>query len=207
MQAKYSDYGYRSDHEAHTCAYLLPHLQRLLGSPRGPILDLGCGNGAIALHLIREGFDVYGVDASASGIAIANRQAPGRFHVMDLGSRQLPAALEALHFEHVISTEVVEHLYDPRAMVSMARGLLAPRRGSLILSTPYHGYIKNLALALAGRMDGHFTALWAGGHIKFFSRSTLSQLLTQEGFTVTDFLGAGRLPWLWKSMLMKARVA
>jgi hypothetical protein len=37
------------------------------------------------------------------------------------------------------------------------------------VSTPYHGYHKNLGLALSGKMDAHFTALWEGGHIKFFS--------------------------------------
>ena len=43
-----------------------------------------------------------------------------------------------------------------------------------MLSTPYHGYLKNLALAVSGRMDRHFTALHVGGHIKFFSIETLT---------------------------------
>ena len=205
MKAGYVDYGYRSGEGAHTSAYLLPHLERLLGREPGSVLDLGCGNGAVALRLIAKGFDVYGVDASESGIAIANRSAQGRFHVMDLSERQLPAALATLQFSHVISTEVIEHLYDPRALLATAHTLLAPRRGTLILSTPYHGYLKNLGLALTGKMDGHFTALWSGGHIKFFSRATLSQLLLEEGFRTIDFAGAGRLPWLWKSMLLKAQ--
>jgi len=77
----------------------------------------------------------------------------------------------------------------------------------LIVSTPYHGYLKNLALAVTGKLDAHFTALWDGGHIKFFSRSTLEQMLREEGFDVQAFVGAGRWPFLWKSMLMKARLA
>jgi len=43
-----------------------------------------------------------------------------------------------------------------------------------------------------------------GGHIKFWSRATLTALLAEEGFTVAHFEGAGRLPYLWKSMVVVA---
>jgi len=65
--------------------------------------------------------------------------------------------------------------------------------------------LKNLALAATGKLDGHFTVLWDGGHIKFFSRRTLTTLLEQEGFHVVEFRGAGRWPYLWKSMVLAAR--
>ena len=74
------------------------------------------------------------------------------------------------------------------------------------MSTPYHGYLKNLALAITGKMDAHFGPLWDGGHIKFWSRKTLSRLLEEKGFEVTDFAGCGRVPYLWMSMLVKGRI-
>jgi len=77
--------------------------------------------------------------------------------------------------------------------------------GYLIVTTPYHGYFKNLALAILGKWDQHLTALWHGGHIKFWSRATLTQLLVNNGFHVMDFRGVGRIPWLWKSMVIVAR--
>ena len=46
---------------------------------------------------------------------------------------------------------------------------LAEPGGTAIVSTPYHGYWKNLAMALSGKLDAHFTALWDHGHIKFWS--------------------------------------
>ena len=79
--------------------------------------------------------------------------------------------------------------------------------GRLILSTPYHGYLKNVALAVSGRLDAHHTVLWDGGHIKFFSRRTLEEMLRQGGFKPLEFVGAGRLPYLWKSMVISAEVA
>jgi hypothetical protein len=76
--------------------------------------------------------------------------------------------------------------------------------GRFICSTPYHGYLKNLALALCNRWDQHANPLWRGGHIKFWSRKTLSQLLTDVGFVNLRFSGAGRISYLWMTMLMAA---
>jgi hypothetical protein len=43
------------------------------------------------------------------------------------------------------------------------------------------------------------------GHIKFWSRKTISQLLNENGFRVVRFIGAGRLPLVWKSMIVVAQ--
>ncbi len=206
MNSSYRDYGHASTVPSWSCAYLLPQLRKMLGTPAGAILDVGCGNGATARALLAEGYDVFGVDASESGIELANGETPGRFYLLDLNTGEIPAALAGRAFQFVISTEVIEHLYEPRRLVAFARRMLAPE-GRLIISTPYHGYLKNLALAISGRLDNHFTALWDGGHIKFFSRKTLEQLLREEGFEIDSFAGAGRLVWLWRSMLVKARIS
>jgi 2-polyprenyl-6-hydroxyphenyl methylase/3-demethylubiquinone-9 3-methyltransferase len=66
----------------------------------------------------------------------------------------------------VISLEVVEHVYAPRHYARTLFDLVEPG-GAAIISTPYDGYWKNITLALSGRMDSHFTALWDHGHIKF----------------------------------------
>lgn len=78
--------------------------------------------------------------------------------------------------------------------------------GRVVLSTPYHGYLKNLCLAITGQLDHHFTVLWEGGHIKFWSKKTITKLLTDNNFTVINFRGVGRLPYLWKSMVIVAEV-
>jgi 2-polyprenyl-3-methyl-5-hydroxy-6-metoxy-1,4-benzoquinol methylase len=204
MSGQYRDYGYDSGLRSCAHAYLLPQLRRMLAGCTGPILDVGCGNGAISRALLGDGLDVYGIDASASGVDIANAAAPGRFFVVDVAETALPPALAAKRFEVVIATEVIEHLYAPRALLGLAHRALGGS-GWLVLSTPYHGYLKNLVMALTGTLDRHFTALWDGGHIKFFSRKTLARMLREEGFEVTEFAGAGRWPYLWKSMIVKAR--
>ena len=209
------DYGW-NEQTPHTETYLLAPLQQLLRefvphperqaspSQRPAVLDLGCGNGALAEELLSWGYDPIGIDPSASGIAQAQRRLPSiPFHQAPAD----PAALAQLQlpaFDAVVSTEVVEHVYSPRQWATAAYASLKPG-GVLICSTPYHGYLKNCALALSGKLDAHFTALWDGGHIKFWSRRTLTALLQEAGFQPLAFRGAGRFPWLWKSMLLVAR--
>jgi len=206
-ETSYRDYGYTDSAQTWSHAYLWNVVSTLLPAadqcPHG-VIDLGCGNGAMAGRLLDLGYKANGVDASATGIAIANQQHPGQFHVADFSVGRLPLAIADHRFDVALSTEVIEHLYDPRALLKMARSVLQPG-GLLVVTTPFHGYFKNLALAATGKLDGHFTVLWDGGHIKFFSRRTLTILLEQEGFQVVAFRGAGRWPYLWKSMVLAAR--
>jgi 2-polyprenyl-6-hydroxyphenyl methylase/3-demethylubiquinone-9 3-methyltransferase len=104
----------------------------------------------------------------------------------------------------IVSSEVIEHLFLPRRLPETAFALLRPG-GLFILTTPYHGYMKNLALSLMNKWDDHHTVHHDGGHIKFFSEKTLRELLENSGFAALTFNNAGRLPWLWKSMVCRAQ--
>jgi len=206
MSVRPAQYRYSDFSEGHAHAYIFAVLRRMLGAPAGPILDLGCGSGWMAMELASVGYEVYGVDASESGIRLAKSRNPDAFFLMDVQDSDLPVELQDIRFTTVISTEVIEHLYEPRALIRLARTVLRKNGGGrLSVSTPYHGYFKNLALSLAGKFDHHHTVLWDGGHIKFFSRRTLEKMLQEQEFDITGFAGAGRLPFLWKSMLVSGR--
>ena len=166
------------------------------------VLDVGCGNGALCGALAKAGFTVAGCDMSEDGIRLAREAYPNvQFQVA--GVYDNPGAFAGT-FDAVVSTEVIEHLYLPRFLPRFAFRALRPE-GHLILSTPYHGYLKNLVLALTGRWDSHLNPLWDGGHIKFWSPATLGQMLSEEGFCVAEQIGAGRIPYFWKSMILVAR--
>ena len=164
------------------------------------ICDLGCGNGHISGRLAALAYDVTGIDASASGIQIAQRAYPQVNFVQALIDRDLNLG----QFDLVISSDVIEHLYHPSDLLEATVSQLKPG-GHVLLGTPYHGYLKNLVLAATGKMDAHFSALHNGGHIKFFSVSTLSRLMRAHGFDDLSFTFYGRAPWLWKNMICHAR--
>jgi 2-polyprenyl-6-hydroxyphenyl methylase/3-demethylubiquinone-9 3-methyltransferase len=196
----YADSGLNSSH-----SYLLPALLRelsrvTLGEKR--LFDLGCGNGSIAAAVSKDGWDVTGVDVSSEGIAQAQRAYPDLR--LEIGSGYDDLATRYGRFPVVVSLEVVEHLYDPRRYARTLFDLLEPG-GVAIVSTPYHGYVKNLVMAVAGKMDAHFHALWDHGHIKFWSIPTLTALLTEVGFETPRFERVGRVPPLAKSMIAIAR--
>ena len=147
-----------------------------------------------------------GVDPSEDGINQAqlrkeNRKAGPELH---LGNAYDDLAASYGRFPCVVSLEVVEHVYFPRKYAKCVRGLLEPG-GMAIISTPYHGYWKNLALALTGKFDEHFTALWDHGHIKFWSVRTLSMLFEEQGLQVEKVIRVGRFPTLAKSMILVIR--
>jgi 2-polyprenyl-3-methyl-5-hydroxy-6-metoxy-1,4-benzoquinol methylase len=199
--------GYRWQSAEPTCAhaYLWPALRRILaeGTAEGRakrVFDLGCGNGATARALAAEGWEVAGVDPSPEGVAHA------RASGLDLriGSAYDDLAIEFGRWPFVLCLEVVEHVYFPHRLARTLFELCDP--GALaIVSTPYHGYWKNLALSLVpGAWDRHHHPLTDHGHIKFWSERTLGALLLQAGFAAVGFHRLGRIPALAKSMIAVA---
>jgi 2-polyprenyl-6-hydroxyphenyl methylase/3-demethylubiquinone-9 3-methyltransferase len=172
------------------------------------VLEIGCGNGSTANRLARRGdLEVVAVELSESGIDQARANMDPRFPVQfEVASAYDDLAARFGRFDLVLSLEVIEHLYSPRVFLDRARDALVDQ-GHLLLSTPFHGYWKNLALALTGKLDLHFTALWDGGHIKFWSERTLRALLDERGFNVFGFHRCGRVPPFAKSMIAFARKA
>jgi len=183
--------------------YLAPTTIRLLReSGARMVLDLGCGNGAFTALLQRSGFEMRGSDISDSGLEVARRQCPDiQFFHHDL-SKPLPDA-HVGHYDAVVSIEVVEHLLLPRMLMSNALSALRPG-GLFILSTPFHGYWKNLVLAALNKFDDHWHPLRDFGHVKFFSKKTLFFLFREYGFHVNEFVRVGRVPVMACSMIIAA---
>jgi 2-polyprenyl-3-methyl-5-hydroxy-6-metoxy-1,4-benzoquinol methylase len=201
----YSDYTFESAAESHMHRLLMPHVMALAGTLKAGtrVLDVGCGNGAACAEFIRQGCEVVGIDLSEQGIAWARKAHPeGRFEMLAADALMLDH-LQEPPFDLVISSEVVEHLYAPREWAKGCLRALKPC-GRLICSTPYHGYLKNLAISLLGRWDFHADPLWDGGHIKLWSPRSLSRLLTEVGLVNLKFRGAGRLPFLWMTTIVSA---
>jgi 2-polyprenyl-3-methyl-5-hydroxy-6-metoxy-1,4-benzoquinol methylase len=164
------------------------------------VLDLGCGNGSFTSLLAASGFTMTGLDHSSTGIQIARtKHSQVRFAQHDV-TLPLPEAYRR-KFDAVVSAEVIEHLLLPRLLLQNALSALKPG-GLFILTTPYHGYWKNLALALAGKFDNHWHPLRDYGHVKFFSKSTILALFSEFSLRDIQFETVGRIPALARSMIV-----
>lgn len=200
-----TEYRYNSSSPSWSNQYLWKPLEQLvlLEHPaEHRIFEVGCGSGATANMLSQHGFTVTAIDPSKSGIEQAKSGYP---HILfEEGSAYDDLANKYGTFPIVVSLEVVEHCFWPTKYAKTIYDLLESK-GTAIISSPYHGYIKNCALALAGKFDSHWSPLWDGGHIKFWSPVTLRALLEKVGFTSIKFIRVGRIPPLAKSMIAVAR--
>lgn len=182
-----------------------PVLRALATAPKGRpnrVFDLGCGNGSWANLLHEKGYDVVGVDPSVNGIAIAKERYPNL--KLEAGSAYDDLVCQFGQFPACISVEVVEHLYAPRTYAANLYALLEPG-GIAVVTTPYHGYWKNLLVGVLGRWDVHFSPMWDHGHIKFWSEKTLGELLREAGFKSIHFQRPGRIfPCFARSMVAVA---
>ena len=206
MTNRVETYGWNSDRGPHSCDYLAPVVLAWLRELQPQkVIDLGAGNGALCRTMAEAGHTVVGIEPDAAGVEIARRQCP-RVQIYQLGVDDAPDAVMRDHpdgFDIAVSTEVLEHLYAPRRLPAFAHVVLR-RGGHLLVTTPYHGYLKNLAISVVGGWDRHADPLWDGGHIKLFSRRTITRLLNEAGFRLVSFGGVGRMPYLWKSMVVVA---
>ncbi len=201
-EAHYPEWVFSGEAENHR--YLVPAVLRAL--PPGPVrvLDLGCGNGALTGRIKAAGKDVAGVDFTPSGIERAREHNPGvPFHVHDL-NEPLPESLRG-RFDVVVSAEVIEHMFLPRTLFTRCREALGDS-GQIVITTPFHGFWKDLAIVLAGKSGQHWNAMADYGHIKFFSKQTLTEMARECGFEPDRVVGAGRVPLLAATMVMTAHL-
>ena len=198
------EFGWSNANETCAHGYVLPivleELRRVTGGMPRRILDVGCGNGVVTAEVWRYGHDVIGIDASRDGIALARAAHPHvQFEAVslyDAGLKDIVGTVDC-----VLALEVVEHLFLPRRLFEASYQVLRVG-GVLVLSTPYHGFLKNLGISLTNGWDRHFNVEHDGGHIKFFSVGTLGRMAAASGFRIARWHGAGRTRWLWKSVVM-----
>jgi len=199
-------YHYRAANHPGSHQYLYPSVSHFLQNipPGSIVMDAGCGNGTFISLFQNRNWHLHGSDLSPTGIEIARKTFPNiNFFLADAQSFYTDFLNAVGPVDVIISTEVIEHIYDPRAFLRNCFRLLKPS-GTIVLTTPYHGYLKNVLLATSGKLDQHFTVLRDHGHIKFWSRKTITQVITETGFTNIEFAGSGRIPYVWKSMVLKA---
>jgi 2-polyprenyl-3-methyl-5-hydroxy-6-metoxy-1,4-benzoquinol methylase len=162
------------------------------------VLDAGSGAGIFTSVLCGLGYAVTAVDVSPAALSAARERAPtARFVEAELG---LALPLADHEFDAVFCTEVIEHIMDTGTLAAEFGRVLKPG-GLLLLTTPYHGLIKNILIALFA-FDKHYAP--TGPHIRYFSVRSLSSLLGAHGFSVRRTRGIGRAWPVWKSLWVEA---
>ena len=167
---------------------------------RKRILDFGCGIGQATRIFADAGHEVVGVDISTPAILHARENVPhGTFETI---SQEGTLPFPDQNFDACYCSEVIEHLFDVAGFLQEVHRVLKPD-GILVLTTPYHGLIKNLLIATFG-FDRHFDP--TGEHIRFFSVASIRRCLAAQRFAVIHWRGIGRCRPIWKSLFVVARL-
>lgn len=157
--------------------------------------------------MIGKGYETLWLDLAPDGGYLADLRNPGLFRPCDLGTSGLPEALRNIPVRTVVSLDAVAYLRDPRRFLNFIRRLLeANGGGTVVLTAPYHGYLKNLMLSLFDGWDDRWDALSAGGCIKCWSRYTLTRLLEESGFTNVRFRVVGGFPGFRRHFVCRADI-
>lgn len=186
LEAQISDAKYAAGTEIERTSKVFTRAQIPDGPPALHILDVGCGTGLNARHLMVKGHKVTGIDISP--VAIEKFVAAGLDgRVCDISER-LP--FDDGSFDLVFASEVIEHLADTDAFLSELNRVLKPG-GMLVLSTPNSSFWAFRLLAVLGQSA---TDAQHPGHVRFFSRRGLTRHLKATGFKQIQI--AGRHMWL-----------
>jgi len=150
----------------------------------GRVLDVGCGSGERMRRLEPAGWECIGIDASEPAVTSGVEKG---LDIRRAEATALPFPDES--FDAVLMSHSIEHCQDPRRAVQEAARVLK-RGGSLTVTTP------NGASPIA-QLFGAMWVNWdAPRHYLVFSRSSLRNLLIDEGFDVIRVRGSST-GWSW----------
>ena len=145
--------------------------RRVLGRARpGRILDFGCGNGRFLEELLARGWDVCGVELSATAADLAERRG-----VPVLRGPLEDASLPEGSFDVVTLWHSLEHLAEPVATLRRLRRLLRAD-GTLVVEVP------NSASPAFRLLGADWEALDLPRHLQHFTPETAERLLDAAGF-------------------------
>ena len=194
---------YQWDNENHHTPKIEHDLAKMLNNPDYKSLnhiDVGCGNGALTVKFCKFFNKSLGIDLSEDGIKFAKKYEDENIKFENESIENLIE--KDKKFDFVSAIEVIEHQYDPMDFL-LKLSQITKKDGFIIISTPFHGYFKNLLISILNLNDKHFTVLWKHGHIKFFSVKTFKKLVltSKEPLEIKKIKYSGRFYPLSNSMI------
>ena len=161
-----------------------PGIIRKIGSGL-KILDIGCGYGSLGEAMTVKGNQVFGIDLSPAAV----RRAQNRVYFAceaDLTKPEtIPERIRKEKFDIIVLSDVIEHLYNPKAAVIYAKTLLRDD-GKIILSVPNVANWATRLHLLFGLWEYTVSGVLDRSHIRFFTLNSVTRLLRSAGLEIID---------------------
>lgn len=167
-------------------------LKKVVKYIKEPVLDVGCYRGEKTKFYYDLGFKkIEGCDISEGKIKDANKLYPKiKFFYQDFEKNSTNKKYNTIY-----SFEVIEHLFDTDMFLQNIWNSLN-MDGMFILSTPNICCSYNRVLLALGDGKRMYGSGLDGSHIRFFTKSTLSEFLEKNGFEILHFSGYNVRPFL-----------
>jgi SAM-dependent methyltransferase len=156
-----------------------------LPSAPASLVDVGCGNGWLAINCSRLGYRALGLGWDGPDLTKARERAArlcsdARFEVQDVRTLSTRYDLKE-SFDVATCLETIEHVLDDAGLMASLASILRPG-GHLILTTPNEGYIP-----MDAGDAGPFSAVEDGGHVrKGYTAERLNFLANQAGLKIVE---------------------
>lgn len=152
----------------------------LISTTAKSLLELGCGEGALgALIKSRQRCRYVGIELDIDAVAIARRRLDD---VYSGDVTEIVSILDEL-FDCIICSEIVEHVADPWSLLISLREASAPG-GEIVISIPNMANASIVNDLLNGRFDYTYIGLACAGHLRFFTRRTIEELMSISGWEI-----------------------
>lgn len=189
---KYYNSFYRELAEIDERCNRLKKISRFLPelSPGARVLDIGCGHGSVSSGLVTMGLRVYGMEINTEALISLQRRGiiPVEHDITQPFPKMEP-------FDLVLLLDVLEHVFDPLALMEQAAQTLT-QTGKMIIVVPlYFDLIDRLHILFTGRIvsyDNHCYGQklyrrfrsYNYDHIRFFSPRDVLELCRLVGLKV-----------------------
>ena len=143
------------------------------------VLELGTGPGTVTRILYSKGCKVTGVEMDPESLAMC---APfcERTLQADLEDPAWHASLAGEKFDVVMCADVLEHLRDPRPLLTLLQQFLNDS-GCVLMSLPNATHLSVVASLMAGRFPYQTKGLLDTTHLRVFGREDIDALLRECG--------------------------
>lgn len=161
-----------------TSQLYLDMIKAYRGNLGGSLLEVGSGQGEFLLEALRRGYEVTGVEYSATACSMARNSLrtldPSAESSLVVQGEVETADLKPSSFDLCVMNDVIEHVRDPQKTIARIRSLLKPG-GTIFIATPSLD-------SWSARLMGKLWMEYKDEHLFFFGNSSLSKLLEGNGF-------------------------
>ena len=151
----------------------------------GRILDVGCGQGRVAIELTKKGCHVTGMDRYIP--TAANAPEDVDFIRWDLDRPEFPVNVS--QFDQIFLLDIIEHLKEPGHFMDELRFATGCKRPEIVLTTANVGFFATRLMLFFGQFNYGKKGILDVTHTRLFTFRSISELLKQAGYKIRDVRG------------------